>query len=207
MNDALIISNVLLWLAVLALLVTVLALSRQIGILYERVAPMGALMMDTGPKVGEAAPVFELPQLGTVDKLVLGAPAPRATLLFFLSPTCPVCKKLLPIIASISRAESRWLGVVLASDGDTVEHETFRKRADLGRYPYVLSAELGMKYQVSKLPYAVLIDEQGIVRGKGLVNSREQLESLFAAREMGLPSVQAYFDQPQFKSDLAKDRA
>lgn len=203
MNEALIISNVLLWLAVLALVVTVLALSRQIGILYERVAPMGALMMDTGPRVGEAAPVFDLPQLGSVDKLTLGGAAPRATLLFFLSPTCPVCKKLLPIIKSIQQAESRWLGVVLASDGDSVEHEDFRRRADLGAYPYVLSTELGMKYQVSKLPYAVLIDEQGTVRGKGLVNSREQLESLFAAREMNVASVQAYLDQPQF----AKERA
>jgi methylamine dehydrogenase accessory protein MauD len=201
MNEALIISNVLLWLAVLALVVTVLALSRQIGILYERVAPMGALMMDTGPKVGEAAPVFELPQLGQADKLVLGGAAPRATLLFFLSPTCPVCKKLLPIIKSIQQAESRWLGVVLASDGDSVEHEEFRRRADLGAYPYVLSTELGMKYQVSKLPYAVLIDEQGTVRGKGLVNSREQLESLFAAREMNVASVQAYLDQPQFAKE------
>jgi methylamine dehydrogenase accessory protein MauD len=201
MNEALIISNVLLWLAVLALVVTVLALSRQIGILYERVAPMGALMMDTGPKVGEAAPVFDLPQLGSVDKLTLGGAAPRATLLFFLSPTCPVCKKLLPIIKSIQQAESRWLGVVLASDGDTVEHEDFRRRADLGAYPYVLSTELGMKYQVSKLPYAVLIDEQGTVRGKGLVNSREQLESLFSAREMNVASVQAYLDQPQFAKE------
>lgn len=207
MTEALIISNVLLWLAVLALLVTVLALSRQIGILYERVAPMGALMMDTGPKVGETAPVFELPQLGRPDKLVLGGAGARSTLVFFLSPTCPVCKKLLPILKSIRQVEANWLGIVLASDGDTVEHEEFRRRADLTDYPYVLSAELGMKYQVSKLPYAVLIDEQGVVRGKGLVNSREQLESLFAAREMGVASVQAYLDQPEFKSGFAKEAA
>ena len=56
MTDALVISNLVLWVAVLALLVAVIALSRQIGILYERIAPMGALMMDTGPKVGEVAP-------------------------------------------------------------------------------------------------------------------------------------------------------
>ena len=58
MTDALVISNLVLWVAVLALLVALIALSRQIGILYERIAPMGALMMDTGPKVGEVAPVF-----------------------------------------------------------------------------------------------------------------------------------------------------
>jgi hypothetical protein len=37
----------------LSLLVVVIALSRQIGILYERIAPMGALDADSGPKVGD----------------------------------------------------------------------------------------------------------------------------------------------------------
>jgi len=33
-----------------------------------------------------------------------------------------------------------------------------------------------MTYRVSKLPYAVLIDEEGVLRAKGLVNTREHLE-------------------------------
>ena len=202
MNEALIVSNMLLWLAVLALLVVVIALSRQIGILYERIAPMGALMMDSGPKVGEAAPVFQLPSLagGTVT---LGGAGSANTLVFFLSPTCPVCKKLLPILKSLKRAEGNRLTLVLASDGEQPEHEAFRRRAELGAYPYVLSAELGMRYHVSKLPYAVLIDASGRVRAKGLVNSREQLDSLFAAQELGVASVQDYLDTPQFAKEQA----
>ena len=194
MTDALVISNLVLWVAVLALLVAVIALSRQIGILYERIAPMGALMMDTGPKVGEVAPVFDLPSLGG-GQVAVGAPGPRATLLFFLSPTCPVCKKLLPVLQSIHAAESRHLDLVFASDGEMPEHAEFRQRAGLGAFPYVLSAELGMSWRISKLPYAVLIDERGIVRGKGLVNSREQIESLLTARDLGLVSVQDYMDR------------
>ena len=193
MTDSLIMSNILLWLAVLTLLIAVLALSRQIGILYERVAPMGALMMDTGPNVGEVAPVFDLPSLDG-RQIVIGAAAARSTLLFFLSPTCPVCKKLLPILQSISSAESKWLDLVFASDGEQPEHEAFRRRAGLSAFPYVLSVELGMRWRISKLPYAVLIDERGIVRAKGLVNSREQIDSLFTAREMGVASVQDYMD-------------
>ena len=193
MNEALIVSNVLLWIAVLALLVVVIALSRQIGILYERVAPMGALMMDAGPKVGESAPLFELTTLDGAA-LRLGGAQPRSTLVFFLSPTCPVCKKLLPILKSVRAAEGRWLDIVFASDGERPAHDEFRRRAAIGDFPYVLSAELGMRYQVSKLPYALLIDEAGRVRAKGLVNSREQLDSLFAARELGVASVQDYLD-------------
>ena len=60
MEQALLISNLLLWVAVLTLAAVVFALVRQIGVLYERVAPAGALMLAGGPKVGEAAPRFDL---------------------------------------------------------------------------------------------------------------------------------------------------
>ncbi|MDR2239068.1 MAG: methylamine dehydrogenase accessory protein MauD [Zoogloeaceae bacterium] len=191
MIDALVISNALLWLVVLALLVAVFALARQVGILYERVAPMGALMIDSGPAVGEAAPRFDLPTLGG-GVIAIGAATERSQLLFFLSPTCPVCKKLLPILKSIAAVESAWLRIVFASDGEADEHEAFRRRVGIESFPYLLSAELGMAFRVGKLPYAVLLDEAGRVRAKGLVNSREQLESLFTAKEMNVASVQEF---------------
>jgi methylamine dehydrogenase accessory protein MauD len=194
MIETLIISNILAWCAVIALVVAVLALSRQVGILYERIAPMGALMLDSGPAVGAVVPRLSLSTLDG-ERLEMGVPAAQATLLFFLSPTCPVCKKLLPIVESIQRAESAWLRVVLASDGEQPEHEAFRRKVGLSHYPYVLSAELGMSFRIAKLPYAVLIDASGTLRAKGLVNSREQLESLFTASEMSVASVQDYIDR------------
>lgn len=194
MADALLVSNLILWIAVLVLLVAVLALARQVGILYERVAPMGALMMDSGPKVGDAAPRLELADI--IGRGVrLGGAAAKAKLVFFLSPTCPVCKKLLPIVRAAAASESAWLEVVLASDGDQAEHEQFYRRMNLARFPYVLSTELGMTYRIGKLPYAVLIGEDGRIRAKGLVNSREQLESLFTARELHVGSVQEYLER------------
>jgi methylamine dehydrogenase accessory protein MauD len=195
MNEALMVSNGLLWVVVLALLVAVLALARQVGILYERVAPMGALMLDQGPKVGEAAPRFELDSLGSAGRVAIGAPGVRGTLLFFLSPSCPVCKKLLPIVKSISRSERAWLDVVFASDGDAAEHEAFYRRAELAPHAYLLSTALGLGFQVGKLPYAVLLDAEGRLRAKGLVNSREQLESLFTAHDLGVASVQEFVDR------------
>ncbi|WP_028311825.1 methylamine dehydrogenase accessory protein MauD [Derxia gummosa] len=193
MTDALIISNLILWIALVAVVVVCLALARQIGILHERIAPMGALMLDAGPKVGDAAPRHELRTLDGRD-LVIGdeAATGRATLLFFLSPTCPVCKKLLPIIKSVASREAIGTRVVLASDGEQPEHLEFVQRAGLQSFPYVLSTALGMGFHVSKLPYAVLIGADGRIEAKGLVNSREQLESLFTARELGVGSVQDY---------------
>jgi len=49
-----------------------------------------------------------------------------------------------------------------------------------------------MAFKVAKLPYAVLLDEAGIVRGKGLINNREQLESLLTAKELAVESIQQY---------------
>jgi methylamine dehydrogenase accessory protein MauD len=192
--DTLSIAVIALWLVVAALLVVVVALARQVGILFERVAPMGALMTDSGPKVGEAAPSFSLTDIA--GRLVnIGGEASRSTLVFFLSPSCPVCKKLLPILRATQAAERSWLDVVLASDGDEMAHRAFVERHNLGHFPYVLSTPLGMAFRVSRLPFAALIDGQGIVRSKGLVNSREQLESLFHAKEMGVPSIQQYLDR------------
>ena len=191
MEQALGVAVVILAVVVVALVFAVFALARQIGILYERIAPMGALVLDAGPAVGAPAPAFALEGLDgrTVE---LGRAGPVSTLLFFLSPTCPVCKKLLPILRSTARSEQSWLRVVLASDGERTAQEKFYRQTKLEDFPYVLSTELGMAFKVSRLPYAVLIDENGAVRAKGLINSREQLESLFTAKELGVSSVQEY---------------
>jgi len=191
--DALTVSVVLLWLAVLALAVLLWALSRQVGVLFERVAPMGALITDAGPEVGAAAPGFQLRGIQS-EAVSVGGPAARATLLFFLSPSCPVCKKLIPVLKAVDRDEGRQVSVVLASDGEQAEHLRFVAEQGLQRLPYVLSAELGMAFRVSRLPYAVLVDRQGRVAAKGLVNSREQLDSLLNAHDLGQPSIQHYLD-------------
>jgi methylamine dehydrogenase accessory protein MauD len=60
---------------------------------------------------------------------------------------------------------------------------------------YVLSRELGLAYQVDKLPHGVLIDADGVLRAKGLVNTREHVDSLFEAMERGVGSVQEYLRQ------------
>ncbi len=188
---AMTVSVVLLWLAVLALGVMLWALSRQVGVLFERVAPMGALVTDAGPAVGAASPSFAL--TGLMSELVaIGGVSATPTLVFFLAPTCPVCKKLIPVLKALVRDERRGLRVVLASDGEAVDHLAFVRAYGLEAMPYVLSTELGMSFRVSRLPYAVLLNAQGVVAAKGLVNSREQLDSLLNAHDMATPTIQQY---------------
>jgi methylamine dehydrogenase accessory protein MauD len=196
MVEALIVSNLLLWVAVLALGALVVALMRQVGVLHERVRPAGALLGQEGPRPGEAAPVVEV-EAWSGRRLRVGGQDPegRGTLLFFVSPTCPVCKELLPVLPAVCAAEDPRLRLLLASDGPREEHEAFVGRHGLDGERYVLSAELGLGYQIGRLPYAVLLDESGVVRARGLVNTREHLESLFEASDHGVASVQEYLAQ------------
>jgi methylamine dehydrogenase accessory protein MauD len=191
--EALVFAVVVLFVLVICLTVAFIALARQVGVLLERVAPMGALVTDAGPRVGERSPQFRLSSL-TGGEVVIGAPAERSTLVFFLSPACPVCKRLLPVLHSTRVAESKWLDIVLASDGEELQHRRFLDSARLQPFPYVLSTVLGSSYRVAQLPYAVLVDSAGVIRAKGLVNNREQLESLFNAQELNTHSLQQFLN-------------
>ena len=178
----------------LGLAVLLFGLARQVGILLERVAPMGAMASDQGLAVGEMSPHLAVTTL-LGDRLALGGASPRSRLLLFVSPTCPVCKKLLPIARSFAHAER--LDVVLVGDGDEAEQRSMIREFGLESVAYVNSPQVGMTFQVGKLPYAVLIDAAGVIRAKGLVNNREHLESLLIAEETGFGTIQAYLNAKQ----------
>ena len=193
MPEALLISNLLLWIAVVIMGVIIFALARQIGVLYERIAPAGALMIHSRLKTGMPAPEMEAEDLKGVRHRIGGPSANgRGTLLFFVAPGCPVCKSLLPVVASIARDEADWLDVRLGSDGTDADHRSFIAENDVADLPYIVSEALGRVFAVSRLPYAVLIDERGMISSMGIVNSREHLESLFESRERGVASIQEY---------------
>jgi len=199
----LIVSQALLWIVVLLLGVAVLALARQVGVLHERIAPVGALTMGRGPQPGEAAPKIAAPTLGDAVVNIGGALAPGAMqLLFFVAPTCPVCKKLLPTAQSF--AETEGLDLVLVGDGDAEEHRKMAARFGIPYERFVNSSEVGRTFQVGKLPHAVLISELGIILAQGLVNTREHLESLIVAHETGLRSVQDYLKARRSRRESGK---
>ncbi len=197
MIDALIISNVLAWLVIVAMGLALYALTRQIGLLHERMGPVGALTVAKGLKSGEQLPHLHLPSL-TGGTLSTGHTNERSTLFFFLSPDCPVCKSLLPVISSVAEREKDWLEVVLASDGDdVVSHQRYIAAQELQSFPYILSSELGLSIGVSKLPYAALVDEKSRMIAHGHTNTREHVESLFEAKRHGYASIQSFLAEEQ----------
>ena len=195
--DPLVASQILSWIVILALALTVLALVRQIGILHERIAPLGALTTRTAVGVGDTAPELDLIDL-VGRKVHLGGRRAdaRSQLLLFVSPVCPMCKKLLQVVRSFARSERRGVDVVLVGDGDRPSHEALVAEHRLETLPLLLSPIVGITLGIGKLPHAVLIDAQGKVRSSGIVNSREHLESLLVAEETGFASMQDYLLRP-----------
>jgi methylamine dehydrogenase accessory protein MauD len=188
-------SQIMLWTGLLVLAVVCMALARQIGVLHQRIAPAGALSLPQPLKLGDPTPELALPGLDGSTVKIGGVRGGRSQLLLFLSPDCAICETLLPALRSAQGAERSWLDVVLASDGELDKHESFVREKGLSKFPYVVSELLGRSYGVSKLPYAVLIDEGGKLSSTGLVNTREHLESLFIAKETGVSSIQQFLSQ------------
>jgi methylamine dehydrogenase accessory protein MauD len=202
MTSILIASQIVSWLIIMGLGFAVLALARQVGVLHLRLAPAGALMTGKGPAVGEAAPVMDVT---TIDDAPLSIGKPRtrgrAQLLLFVSPHCPLCKDLIPVAKSFARHER--LDIVFVGDDELAEQRAMIAKMDMGGFPFVNGSLVGRMFHVDRLPHAVLIGEGGIVLSKGLVNSREHLESLVTAHEMGVTSVQDYIAGIKSKSKVA----
>lgn len=191
MMTALIISEVLQWVAILAFGIAGLALARQVGVLHVRVAPAGALDAGKGPAVGDQAPHLHVKTVDGTPMTIGGTvPSNSLRLLMFVSAQCPLCKSLIPVAKSFAKAER--VDLVFIGDDDPAAQRAMIAQHDMGAYPFVNGDEVGLAFEVDKLPHAVLLDATGKVLAKGLVNSREHLESLIVSHEMGVPHVQDY---------------
>jgi methylamine dehydrogenase accessory protein MauD len=205
MLTVLIISQILSWIVILGLGLALLALARQVGVLHVRLAPAGALLNSRGPMVGEPAPVLDTVTLDGAP-LAIGKPPAngRTQLLLFVSPHCPLCKDLVPIAKNFARTER--LDIVFVGDDEASEQRAMIARLEMGGLPFVNSSIVGRTFHVDRLPHAVLIGKDGTLLSKGLVNSREHLESLVTAHELGVVSVQDYLKHskaPHSKTKVA----
>jgi len=135
-----------------------MALARQIGVLHQRIAPAGALSLRQPLKLGDPTPELALSgwTIDREDRRRARRTKPAAAV-----PVRPTARSAKPVAGAAlgSGRERSWLDIVLASDGELYKHEAFVREKGLTKFPYVVSEHLGRSYGVSKLPYAVLIDE------------------------------------------------
>lgn len=140
------------WILLVVLSVIVVALARQVGTLHLRLGPRGALEIDTeGPSLGDPLPPVEA---GGADgaPIMVGGPGPRR-LVLFSSPTCIVCREVAPALPAAAGAAD--LVPQIVHDPDVERH-----------------------FEVPGTPFLLVLDEAGVVRAKGTVNTLEQVEGL-----------------------------
>lgn len=167
-------SYIVLWLLVVVLCFVVVALARQIGTLHLRLGPRGALEMDDeGPPLEEAPPPVDVMALND-QALSVGGPG-RAQLLLFVSPGCHLCEAVLPSLRAVSEVGEMMPLVI--TDADPQETRSSFDDRRLGA-PVIPSQKLAQAYRVPGTPYAVILDDMGVVRAKGAVNNLEQMEGL-----------------------------
>ncbi|WP_323992982.1 methylamine utilization protein MauD [Nguyenibacter sp. L1] len=181
------------WLLLLAVLPVLLLLFRRMRALFARVAPVGALMTAVGPAPGQRLPARLARAMDGAPLMVGGTRSDgMRSLLLFVSGTCPISRKILPIAQDFTRRESIDL-VCLGDDTDAMQHDLIARFA-LSPGRFVNDPEIGRLLGVDKLPFALLLDPSGLIVAKGLVNTREHLESLVVAGETGHVSVQSYLN-------------
>ena len=143
------------WVLLIALAIVVVALARQVGTLHLRLGPLGALEIDDeGPPLG-AAPPARGASTREGGRTTVGGPGARR-LVVFVSPNCPICRQLPPAVPA-------------AANAGGLEPQVLRDPA------------LEEAWSVPGTPYVLVLDELGVVRAKGTVNTLEQLEGLIDA--------------------------
>jgi methylamine dehydrogenase accessory protein MauD len=186
------VSHVALWLVVALLSVLVILLARQMGLIYRRLGSAPARMENDGPAIGESVPEMIVQTLDGETKIV-GGDNLIGRLLVFVSVGCPACNLVAPAIRTVAKKERSALETLMVSlSTDERAVRDFVKRNKLLEVPCIISNELAIRYKIHGPPYGVLLDRQGVVRAKGLINNLDHVESLINAAEMGYATSTAY---------------
>lgn len=186
--EALIVSTILLWAVVVVEALAILVLVRQIGLLYRRIPPVPARMDANGPAIGESVRAMVVTDLAE-NRMEVGGARQTRQLLVFVAPNCADCADLAPALRSVWSSDRAATEMTLISiDGDPDANRAFVARHRLGRLPFALSPRAGIVYGVSSTPYALLVDGDGRLIQKGVVNHLEHLESLLEHRPP-LPAI------------------
>ena len=189
--DWLVVSNILLWGLIVFLTVVVLTLARQVSLLSDHEGPNSNPIVPSKTKIGEVTK--EIKGIDLDGKLVeVGGPNTKNfNLVVFISPICPVSKTL--ATAAISLTEHEKIDLIFVGGGRSIslsEHQNFAVEIGLENHYYLVSDTLSIHFGIHKVPFALGINEEGILVGKGLVNTREHLENLLKEKVSGVSASQ-----------------
>jgi methylamine dehydrogenase accessory protein MauD len=175
MSSAWIAAFTLLSIIVLVEAVVLLAFIRHVGVLTQRIDPIGALQDDrVGPTPGYRLPKVALEPVQTTSA---GAPftAPLS-LLYFFAPDCSLCADLIPSIQAVAKSYTE-LAVYFVSEVTATQATTYIQRHNVAQPTYVAD-DLFHAWSIDGTPFFVVATSDGTVVQSGSTNTLEQLETL-----------------------------
>lgn len=138
--------------------------------------PSGFRLTHDGPEIGTHTPIESVTTMqGKV--LRLDSDLNENTLLLFLSTTCPHCHKVAEALAAYAQDAPERVIVIFGAT-EQAPLDEFLSKHDLSALPIVISPETRLAFGVTGVPYGFALDQSGTVRGKGIVNNDEHLDSL-----------------------------
>jgi methylamine dehydrogenase accessory protein MauD len=175
MTTFLLISSLLLWLATVLLGFLLLGGLRSLGLLRWRLEQLEATTPKRigrdGLERGLKAPDFTLPSAAGPE-VSLHDFAGRKVLLIFMQSGCSPCQAIVP---ELNRLDGEFQ-VLAINNGDA--EATRQWAAEMKpRFPVLMQESLSVskQYEVFATPFAFLIDEEGVIRSKGIVNNGQHI--------------------------------
>jgi methylamine dehydrogenase accessory protein MauD len=166
-----------LWAVVIAQTALLLVLYRQVGLVF--LGQSSARSRD-GLRVGSVAPEWQaVDQFGAVHDLddYRGTPL----LLVFAEPGCGPCQKLFPELRTFSEEHRDAINVVSVGSDNELANRSAANKFGLD-FPVLTQHRqtISTSYKVVATPFAYVIDEDGVVREKGIVNTGAQVHEKLA---------------------------
>jgi methylamine dehydrogenase accessory protein MauD len=160
----------------------------------------------SGLKPGTRAPDFALPdQEG--QQVSLHDYAGRRLLLVFVQPGCGPCKDVVPELNRMAAARDG-ASVLVVSRGDLDVNRQWANSMGV-RFP-VLShqgLDISRRYEAYATPFGFLIDERGVIRSRGIVNSRQAIGYVLAAASSNRAAEHGHTDPPTEASQVSEQLA
>jgi methylamine dehydrogenase accessory protein MauD len=176
------ISNVVMWVAILLLGFLLLGALRALGLLRWRLEQLEATtpsrMGRGGLRAGRKAPDFTLPCVAGGD-VSLHDFAGRRVFLVFTQSGCKPCHRVVPELNKLLRGGDAQ--VLVVNNG---ELETTRQWAgEAGAcFPVLVQEQFSVakRYEMYATPFAFLIDERGVIASKGIINNGQHIGFVLA---------------------------
>jgi methylamine dehydrogenase accessory protein MauD len=177
MNTVLLASILVTWIALFVVGFLLLGTLRAVGLMSWRLDQLEVTTPSrtgrSGLKIGKKALDFTLPR-ATGGDCSLHDFVGRKTLLVFTQSGCGPCHEIAPELNRLHGMGEH--EVVVVNNGELAETREWAQASGL-RFPVLVQEKysLSKRYEVFATPFAFLINEQGAITSKGIINSSQHL--------------------------------